>query len=99
MASISEERKEEIRAKLILIEQDIINDLIKEIKDPDPVITVKERTSLANAIAYHVACLSKLLGKEKEEKPKEEDLATWLSSLPKKYRVRLERIWKRLAGS
>jgi len=39
MVSISEGRNGEIRAKLVRIEQDIISDLVKGIKDLDPPAT------------------------------------------------------------
>ena len=82
--------------KLIQIEWDIINDLKRMLVDPS--LSTHDKVRVSNSVAYHVACLNKLLERKGENPLGDEDLGSLLTKVPKKWRsmvLRDFKIWKR----
>ena len=82
--------KAESLDNLISIEWDVIKDLKKMLRNPE--LSVAEKVHVSNSIAYHVACLNKLLAQKGESPVSDATLGTFIRDLEPRYarRVTLE---------
>ncbi|MCW4047987.1 MAG: hypothetical protein NWE99_10605 [Candidatus Bathyarchaeota archaeon] len=86
---------------LIQMEWDIINILHKKLKDPD--LTVTEWTRAANALAYHMSNLNKMLSQKGETSQfTEQNLGDFIKGIEPRIFRRIKRdfsIWTRRLSS
>lgn len=82
--------------KLIAIEWDIIKDLKKMLQDPK--LSVAEKVHISNSIAYHAACLNKLLIQKGLSPTDDATLGDFIRNIAPRYARRIRvayREWKR----
>ncbi len=85
------------REELILVEQEIINDLQKMLKNPD--LTFIERLRAANVLAFHMNTLNRMLTQKGEKEAfEEETLGDYVRGVEPRIANRFRRdfrVWKR----
>lgn len=82
--------------KLIVIEWDIIKDLKKMLENPE--LSVAEKVHVSNSIAYHAACLNKLLAQRGLSPTDDATLGDFVRDIAPRYARRIRvayRQWKR----
>lgn len=82
--------------KLINIEWDIIKDLKKMLRNPE--LSVPEKVHISNSIAYHAACLNKLLTQKGLSPTDDMTLGEFIQNVAPRYARRIRMAyteWKR----
>lgn len=77
--------------KLIAIEWDIIEEIRRQLNQPD--ISITEKAKLLNSLAFHTNALNRMLTRKEQQSAEGDEitLAELIAKLPKKYHSRLVR--------